>query len=366
MEFHTFRLLHWPEDEWTHQQVYKYEMEMIEYAEELGFDGAWIAEHHFRNYGICPSIMNFASFVAARTSRIKIGSGVVVLPFHNPLRAAEDAAMVDLLSGGRLMYGFGRGYQGWEFNGFQRSLEEARERTDEALEILKLAWADGPFSYDGKFFKVEDVEVLPKPLQRPHPPMWTAAVSPETVARYAAMGIPFFTEALATFGRCKRASEEWHKIAAENGHDVSNSQLGVQRGLILAETMKEAREMAERSLSFQQAPTIINKGSAPLERTGEFAASYSFWKDRYLKGNKALDVEMVWDKIWVAGDPDRVRSCVEMFQDMGYKHLMFTLGTPPYVTVEENKRRLKLFAEEVMPHFRSPAPAPAPDSRSSG
>ena len=352
MEFHTFHLVHWP-DQWAQQQVYKYEMEMIEYAEELGFDGAWIAEHHFRDYGICPSVMNFASFVAARTSRIKIGSGIVVLPFHHPLRAAEDAAMVDQLSGGRLMYGFGRGYQSIEFQGFDLSLEEARERTDEALDILKLAWGDGPFSYNGKYTRVENVNVLPKPIQRPHPPLWTAAVSPQTVAHYAAKGIPFFAEALATFGRCSRAAEEWRKVAAEHGHDPNAGQLGVQRGLILGETLEEAREMAERSLAFQQAPTFINKASAPFERTGEFAASYSFFKDRYLQKNKELDVDAIWDRIWVAGDPERVRACIKNLENMGFKHLMFTVGQAPNVSVEENKRRLRLFAEEVMPHFRS-------------
>ncbi|MFN0153670.1 MAG: LLM class flavin-dependent oxidoreductase [Gaiella sp.] len=352
MEFHTFHLAHRP-DQWDQQQVYKYEMEMIEYAEELGFDGAWIAEHHFRDYGTCPSIMNFASFVAARTSRIKIGSGIVVLPFHHPLRAAEDAAMVDQLSNGRLMYGFGRGYQSVEFQGFDLSLEEARQRTDESLEIMKLAWGDGPFSYAGKYTRVENVNVLPKPVQKPHPPLWTAAVSPETVAHYAAKGIPFFAEALATFGRCGRAAEVWRKVAAEHGHDPSKAELGVQRGLILAETEEEARAMAERALAFQQAPTLINKASAPLERTGEFAASYSFYKSHYLEKNQALDVDAIWERIWVAGDPDRVRGQIKVLQDLGFKHVMFTVGQAPNVTIEENRRRLRLFAEEVMPHFRS-------------
>ncbi|MBI3743467.1 MAG: LLM class flavin-dependent oxidoreductase, partial [Chloroflexi bacterium] len=87
MEFHTFHLVHWP-DEWSQQEVYKHEMEMIEYVEELGYDGVWIAEHHFRNYGICPNIAPFAAFVAGRTKRVKIGSGITVMPFHNPVRAA--------------------------------------------------------------------------------------------------------------------------------------------------------------------------------------------------------------------------------------------------------------------------------------
>src|SRR5215472_3095458 len=132
MKFATFHLVHWPEG-LTHAGVYARELEMIEAAEELGFDGVWLAEHHFRNYGICPNIMTFAAFVAARTRRLRIGSGIVVLPLHSPIRAAEEAAMVDVLSGGRLDYGFGRGYQSVEFNGFGLALEEARARADESL-----------------------------------------------------------------------------------------------------------------------------------------------------------------------------------------------------------------------------------------
>ncbi len=352
MEFHTFHLFHCP-DGWSHQDVYKYEMEMVQYAEDLGYDGAWFAEHHFRNYGICSSIMPFAAFAAARTTKIKIGSAIVVLPFHNPLRAAEEAAQVDLLSGGRLMYGFGRGYQSIEFNGFNLPLQEARARTDEAIEILKLAWTQDQFSYDGEFTKVENVTVLPKPLQKPHPPMWTASVSPETVGHYAAKGIPFITDPLATFGRCKRATDEWRKVAAEHGHPVDDTNFGSMRGLVIAETEKEARAMAERAREFQKDDNITNLQGAPIEKTGEFAAGYYYWKDRYLGKNQELTVDFFWDRMWLAGDPDRVAAGVKTMEDMGFKHILFTLGHAPSTSMEENKRRLKLFAESVMPRFKT-------------
>ncbi len=354
MKFYTFHLVHWPEG-WTHQQVYKYEMELIEYVEELGFDGVWIAEHHFRNYGICSNIMPFASFVAARTTRIKIGSAIVVLPFHNPLRAAEDAAMVDVLSNGRLMYGFGRGYQSIEFNGFNIPLAEARERTDEAIDIMKLAWTKDHFSYKGKWTSVDNVNVLPKPVQKPHPPMWTAAVSPETVGHYARRGIPFIVDPLATFSKCRRASDEWKKVAAENGHDVSQTEFGAMRGLVIAETEKQAWELAEHARDSQKDTSIINLESAPIEKTGEFAAGYYYWKDRYLGKNQQIGPEFFWERMWVAGDPERVTRIVQDMEAMGFRHIMFNLGHAPYTSLEENKRRLKLFAEGVMPRFRQKA-----------
>ena len=356
MEFHTFHLLHWAPG-WTQEEVFKYELEMIQYAEDLGYDGVWIAEHHFRDYGICPNIMPFAGFVAARTTKIKIGSAVVVLPFHNPLRAAEDAALVDLLSGGRLMYGFGRGYQSIEFHGFDLSLNEARERTDEAIDIMRLAWTQDHFDYDGKYTKVENVNVLPKPVQKPHPPMWTASVSPETVGHYAKKGIPFITDPIATFSRLKKASDEWRRVAAEHGHDVSDTNFGTLRGLIIAETEKEARKIAERARDSQKDDRITNLQSAPIEKTGEFAAGYYYWKDRYLNKNSELTTDFFWDRMWVAGDPDRCIQVVKNIEDMGFKHVLFTLGHAPHVSMEENKRRLKLFAEAVMPHFKQAAPA---------
>lgn len=353
MEFHTFHLLHWNEGS-THQQVYKDAMEMIEYSEELGFDGVWIAEHHFREYGICPSIMPFAGFVAARTKKVKIGSAIVVLPFHNPLRAAEEAAQIDVLSNGRMLYGFGRGYQGIEFNGFNVALSEARDRTDEAVDIMRLAWTKDHFSYDGKFTQVDNVNVLPKPIQKPHPPLWTAAVSPETVGHYAKKGIPFIADPIATFGRCKRAVDEWRQVAGEHGFDTADVPFAMLRGLIIAETEKEAFEMAKRAHEQQaETPQDYRLQSAPIEKTGEFAAGYYYWKDRYLGRNQTVGPEFFWDRTWIAGDPERVRRIVKDMEGIGFKHMLFTLGRDK----EDSKRRLKLFAEEVMPHFKARVPA---------
>ncbi len=361
MQFHTFHLFHWPHD-WSHEQVYAYELELIQYAEELGFDGVWIAEHHFRDYGIVPSIMPFAAFVAARTANVKIGSGVVVLPFQHPLRIAEEAAEVDILSGGRLMFGFGRGYQGIEFAGFGVPLADSRARTDEALEILKLAWTQDRVTYDGKFHKVDNVQVLPKPLQKPHPPVWTAAISPETIGHYAAKGVPFIADPIATFGRLGRAADEWRAVAAEHGHDITEPPFGALRGLIIGETEAEARAIAREATAHVQDPST-KAGSldgAPVEKTGEFAAGYYYWKDRYLGKNLDLDADFFWDKTWIAGDPDRVRAQIEVMEEMGYRHILFSLGRAPEVSLEANKRRLRLFAEAVMPHFRAASPAVTP------
>ncbi|MBI3744186.1 MAG: LLM class flavin-dependent oxidoreductase, partial [Chloroflexi bacterium] len=269
-----------------------------------------------------------------------------------PVRAAEDIAMVDLLSGGRFMFGFGRGYQSIEFHGFNVPLDEARERTDEAIEIMRQAWSNKPLTYRGKYWTFENLNVLPKPLQKPHPPLCVAAVSPETVGHYAANGIPFIADSAATFSRCKRAIDEWRRVATEHGHPTENAGLTIQRGLVIAETEAEARAQAAHARDFQKSQKNVNLEGAPIERTGEFAASYTYWKDRYLGKNKEVDTDFMWERMLVAGDPDRVRKNIELLEEMGFRHVLFTLGHAPFTPIEENKRRLELFAKYVMPHFR--------------
>ena len=166
-------------------------LDQVAYAEELGFESVWFAEHHFHErYGVCPTPPVMMAAVAQRTKRIRLGSGVALLPFHHPLRVAEDYAMVDLLSGGRLDFGVGRAFLRHEFAGFQVAVEESRERFDEALEIILQAWKGERFSYEGKYYRVRDTALSITPLQKPHPPVWVAAVSPETPALAARKGLP--------------------------------------------------------------------------------------------------------------------------------------------------------------------------------
>ena len=345
MKFSTFQLVHWPNG-LSHAQVYAREMAIVEAAEELGFDGVWLAEHHFRNYGICPNIMTFAAFVAARTKRVRIGSGIVVLPLHHPIRAAEEAALVDVLSSGRLDYGFGRGYQSVEFNGFGLSLEEARARTDEALDILVQAWTRERVRYTGRFHQIDDVAINPKPVQKPHPPLFVAAVSPETVEHYAARGVPFLAEGLATFGRLKRAAEVHRSVAARHGFDPDAAAIGAMRSVSIAESATEALERAVAMSAID--PTFINQQSAPVDKQGRFVKGYEFWEKRYLSGNAAISPDFYLENIVLAGDPARVVEQIRLLEQFGYKQLLCNFGHDPEVV----RRSMRLFAAEVMPRLR--------------
>jgi Coenzyme F420-dependent N5,N10-methylene tetrahydromethanopterin reductase and related flavin-dependent oxidoreductases len=155
----------------THAERYAEMFDIIELADSLGFDVAWLAELHFGGaFSLLANPLMAVPVIAQRTRRIRIGTAVTLLPLHHPLSCAEQAATADLLSGGRLEFGVGRGSIPTQFHGFRVPVAENRARFDEALEIIRLAWTKPRFSYHGRFYEIEDIEVVPKPLQRPHPP----------------------------------------------------------------------------------------------------------------------------------------------------------------------------------------------------
>lgn len=171
-------------------QFYDELLEQVEAAEALGFDSFWIAEHHFHEYGAIPSPPVWLAAAARRTRRIRLGAAVVVLPFRNPLLVAEEYAMVDVLSGGRLNLGTGSGYLRHEFEGFGIDPAEKRDRFDEALEILLRAWSGERFSYAGRFHQVSDVRLNVVPVQKPRPPVWIAVLRNEAAAEVGKRGYP--------------------------------------------------------------------------------------------------------------------------------------------------------------------------------
>lgn len=173
-------------------------LEQVEAAEQLGFDSFWVAEHHFHEYGAIPSPPIWLAAAAQRTKRIRLGAAVVVLPFRNPLQVAEDYAMVDVLSGGRLNLGAGSGYLRHEFEGFDVRPEEKRDRFDEALDIVLRAWTGERVSYEGRFHTVRDVRLNVVPLQRPRPPVWIAVLRNEAAPHVGKRGFPVMMIPYAT------------------------------------------------------------------------------------------------------------------------------------------------------------------------
>ena len=172
MKFALFILASWTENDAAHQhRIYEEALEQVQYAEELGFESVWIAEHHSSRYGIFPSLMPILSHIAAQTQTIRLGAGVSVLPFHNPIRLAEEAAMVDVLSNGRLNFGVGRGSADYEYGNFKIDFDSRDTRFQEALDIILGLWTTEDFTYHGQYYQVDGLTIAPKPFQKPHPPV---------------------------------------------------------------------------------------------------------------------------------------------------------------------------------------------------
>ncbi len=166
------------------------DLAFFELAEQLGYDKVWIAEHLFSTYGLVTSTQVYAAAIAQRTRRLRIGMAVCAIPFNHPLRTASDFALVDVLSHGRLDFGVGRAYQPHEFTGLGVPMDKSREMLAEGVDIVLKSWTQERISYRGKFWTIpQPVEVLPKPVQKPHPPVYQAAISPESFEQAARAGV---------------------------------------------------------------------------------------------------------------------------------------------------------------------------------
>ena len=181
----------------TEEQRYRDIVAQIELGDELGFDTAWLGELHFsRAFSLLADPLMVLAAAAQRTKRIRLGTAVTLLPLHNPVKIAEQAAVCDILSGGRLELGCGRGTAPLHYAGYDIPQDESRERFDEALDFLLAAWAGEKFSFDGKYFRAQDLTIVPRPLQRPHPRLRIAANSPDTFPFAAGRGFSIFATPL--------------------------------------------------------------------------------------------------------------------------------------------------------------------------
>ena len=238
----------WPNPEMRDwKSLFEEGIEQLQYSEEMGFEFCLIAEHHFSNYGMSPAPLMQALYIAERTKALKIATAVIVLPIWDPLRLAEEIAVLDNLTGGRFIAGVGRGYQPHELLRFGVSVESSRDRFNDTLQILYKAWTENEsFTYEGKEVSVPlDTVVWPKPLTKPHPPMWVAGTSVETMELAAAWDMmPVTTGLLGGDGMQAHLTSLIH-ARMDLGKDIHGIELGMQAITHVAPTDEEAREQIE-------------------------------------------------------------------------------------------------------------------------
>jgi alkanesulfonate monooxygenase SsuD/methylene tetrahydromethanopterin reductase-like flavin-dependent oxidoreductase (luciferase family) len=328
---------------WTEQQRYDDFMAQIELGDQLGFDTVWLGELHFsRGFSILAAPLMFLAAAAQRTARIRLGTAVTLLPLHHPVKIAEEAATADLLSNGRLEFGVGRGTAPVHYGGYNLPQHESRERFTEALEFIQQAWTQESFSYQGKFFQVENLTLVPRPLQQPHPPIRLAANSPDTFPLAAERGFPIFATPLINPPDKLQAGLQVYRSALQSRHGdtalafpvhVSSSRVQAREESAMG-MMRFFREAGERLRPFGQADI----------------KSYEAFQQVLARMEK-VTFDDIDREVGVFGDPDY---CIERIRQLRLAYNMdeficyFNQGglmAPALV-----RQSMTRFAREVMPH----------------
>ncbi len=244
MKFGVLQFFSWPERRVELATVYARALERIEIMDRAGYDAVWLAEHHFSSFSVCPSVHMVGVMAAARTRRLRIGTAVSLAPFYHPLRLAEEVALLDVLSGGRVNWGAGRGFARVEFTAFGVPPEESASRFREAVEIVLRAWTDERLSFAGAHFRFEDLEVLPKPMQRPHPPVWMAASSEGAIEWAAGRGFSILMDPHSSAAEIGRKRRFYGERLAASGFSEAGRDIPMARLVALAGTAGEAAAVA--------------------------------------------------------------------------------------------------------------------------
>jgi alkanesulfonate monooxygenase SsuD/methylene tetrahydromethanopterin reductase-like flavin-dependent oxidoreductase (luciferase family) len=337
-----------------HEDIIRGELEQIAWTEELGFDEIWITEHHFIEYGLSVDPAALASAAASRTRRIRIGLAAAILPFHHPIRLAEQMALVDIISSGRLDVGVGRGNRPAEFRGYRVPQEESRERFDEAVEIMQRAWTEERFSYNGRFFTVPEVSVIPKPVQRPHPPLYQVCVTKDGIENTALRGWPMLNSVL--FGPVSQLAAnrdtyvETLKKSGRGPDEIKDllSRWGVSRQIYVAET--DARALAEAKDAELWYQESFKKFVVP-ERIEDAHPSLRPGFRAMAERLSKITWEGLVAETLAFGSPDTVARHIEEMRGLGVGQVMCWMNFGG-LAQDKVRRSMELFAREVMPRFR--------------
>jgi alkanesulfonate monooxygenase SsuD/methylene tetrahydromethanopterin reductase-like flavin-dependent oxidoreductase (luciferase family) len=322
-------------EELSSQVRYEQQLEEVQLLEELGYWCCWFAEHHFAGYALVPDCLLMAAAAARETTRIRLGTGVVVLPFqHHPIRIAEQAAMVDCLSNGRLELGFGRGYQPHEFAGFGITLEESHDRFEQALHVIVKALDQlDDLTYETPLYKGEHITIWPRPVQHPIP-YWGAAISDASFLRYGQLGWPILTfPANQPPELLKTQIDTYRRVYCAHGHDPARIRIGLTMFTYVAEDVDEAHETFERGMAHYFG--FLHRITTDAEEVQHHVYDTLPTTAR-LSGSPTLLVKQLRELI----DYFAVTDIVNVTQFRGY------------LTHEQVLGSIRLFAEQVMPAFQ--------------
>lgn len=242
MKFAVLQFFSWPNRRGELSTVYDRAFDRIRTMDQTGFDAVWLAEHHFSTYSVCPSIHVMAAHVAGITKNLRIGTGVSLAAFYHPLRLAEEIALLDQLTRGRINWGAGRGFDSKEMEIFDVDIRESKEKFRENFEIVLTAWQNDKFSYEGIYNQYHDVEVLPKPFQSPMP-FWLASTSEEALQWAGERGYPVLMDPHASCADIQTKYQCYARILKDHGHDHGQP-TPIARLLAIADQDDQAEQVA--------------------------------------------------------------------------------------------------------------------------
>jgi alkanesulfonate monooxygenase SsuD/methylene tetrahydromethanopterin reductase-like flavin-dependent oxidoreductase (luciferase family) len=340
MDIGTFLLMQSPSAR-SSQEIYSRGIELAQAAETLGYRNVWLGEHHFSTYGYLSRPLQLASYIAAKTTRLRVGTAVIVVPLHHPLLIAEEIAMLDLLSGGRCDIGLGRGYQRYEFERFGLQLDTDGKRWNESIDILLKSFEGKPFSYEGNLFKIPETSVFPRTLQKPHPPIWITAQSPYSLEAAVRRGFNVLTggfgvsiDRLAEFGKL------FERVVAE-AKPAKRPLVGVQRAIYVTKDAADAREAAEQARWNMRVTLSLRNNYERVENGNAIP----------VPAQTEPDMDDLLERYLIIGTPDTcIRQIKRLKEVVGITHFncSFWLGDMEQARV---LRSMELFSREVMPAF---------------
>jgi alkanesulfonate monooxygenase SsuD/methylene tetrahydromethanopterin reductase-like flavin-dependent oxidoreductase (luciferase family) len=298
-------------------------------AEALGFYSSFSVEHHFSGWNQVSSTLMLLAALAMRTSTLRLGTAVIVPPWHNPVLLAEDAATLDLLSAGRLDLGIGKGYRHSEFKGFQIAPDEAEARFEEALEVMMRAWTTRTrFSHKGRFWHFEDIVVEPPPAQKPYPPLWVAAGNPDSIRRAAARGFNLILDQYASPQALGDRVATYKAEREAHGFGFDPMQVAVARQLYVARDKADKDAALRRQAEYTK--RTIDASRYPSAKAGSHVLAYA---DRV----GATEENALY------GTPEEIAAMLETLRENSVIYVLLTIAG--------GIDQLRRFAREIMPAF---------------
>jgi alkanesulfonate monooxygenase SsuD/methylene tetrahydromethanopterin reductase-like flavin-dependent oxidoreductase (luciferase family) len=334
--------------------VYMNALEQVRLADDLGFDQVWAVEHHFlEEYSHCSAPELFLTACAMQTKRIRVGHGIVVCvpQFNHPVRIAERAAVLDILSGGRLEMGTGRSATWTELGGFMADPDSTKKTWDEFVRVLPKMWTQERFSYQGEAFSMPSRAILPKPYQKPHPPMWVAVTSPGTEIDAAERGLGSLGLTFGGFGEQEKKIAEYRRRikTCEPVGEIVNEQVNTVNFLLCHEDDETGVKTGKRlqgSFGYLAGQLLSTREAYPSRSYPSLGLLPQLRPEADGPGS----VPKVPEGLCI-GDPARIIDTVKQWESAGVDRINFLLNAMETVPQQEVLDSMRLFAKEVMPRF---------------